>query len=183
MLIVTGDVEATARSVGDDLGIAEVHAECTPADKVKIAASITPRPLIMTGDGLNDAPVLAAADVGFAMGARGATAASESADIVNRFDTIAGVADAVRIGRDTVRIALQSIWLGILLSVALMLVAAFGFLPALVGAWMQELVDLVAILGALRAIGTRADQKFARTHQGPTQLSPRARQSQRQPQH
>ncbi|MDI6024161.1 heavy metal translocating P-type ATPase [Leucobacter sp. UT-8R-CII-1-4] len=183
MLIVTGDVEATARSVGDDLGIAEVHAECTPADKVKIAASITPRPLIMTGDGLNDAPVLAAADVGFAMGARGATAASESADIVNRFDTIAGVADAVRIGRDTVRIALQSIWLGILLSVALMLVAAFGFLPALVGAWMQELVDLVAILGALRAIGTRADQKFARTHQGPTQQSPRVRQSQRQPQH
>jgi len=63
------------------------------------------------------------------------------------------------IGRDTVRIALQSIWLGILLSVALMLVAAFGFLPALLGAWMQELVDLVAILGALRAIGTRADRK------------------------
>lgn len=176
MLIVTGDVEATARSVGNDLGIAEVHAECTPTDKVKIAASITPRPLMMTGDGLNDAPVLAAADVGFAMGARGATAASESADIVNRFDTIAGVADAVRIGRDTVRIALQSIWMGILLSVALMLVAAFGFLPALVGAWMQELVDLVAILGALRAIGTRADQKFARTHQDPIRLSSRARQ-------
>ena len=164
MLIVTGDVAATARSVGYELGIAEVHAECTPADKVKIAATVTPRPLIMTGDGLNDAPVLAAADVGFAMGARGATAASESADIVNRFDTITGVADAVRIGRDTVRIALQSIWMGILLSVALMLVAAFGFLPALVGAWMQELVDLVAILGALRAIGTRADRNYARTH-------------------
>lgn len=165
MLIVTGDVEATARSVGAKLGIAEVHAECSPASKVKIAASVTPRPLIMTGDGLNDAPVLAAADVGFAMGARGATAASESADVVNRFDTIAGVADAVRIGRDTVRIALQSIWLGIFLSVALMLVAAFGFLPALLGAWMQELVDLVAILGALRAIGTRADRKFALKHQ------------------
>lgn len=169
MLIVTGDVAATARSVGDDLGIAEVHAECTPADKVKIAATVTPRPLIMTGDGLNDAPVLAAADVGFAMGARGATAASESADIVNRFDTIAGVADAVLIGRDTVRIALQSIWMGILLSVALMLVAAFGFLPALVGAWMQELVDLVAILGALRAIGTRADRNYARSHANVTQ--------------
>ena len=159
MLIVTGDVAATAQAVADELGIDEVHAECTPSSKVQIAASVTPRPLIMTGDGLNDAPVLAAADVGFAMGARGATAASESADVVNRFDTIKGVADAVRIGRDTVRIALQSIWIGILLSVALMLVAAFGFLPALLGAWMQELVDLVAILGALRAIGTRADRK------------------------
>lgn len=159
MLIVTGDVEATAQSVAGELGIAEVHAECTPASKVEIVAGVTPRPLIMAGDGLNDAPVLAAANVGFAMGARGATAASESADVVNRFDTIAGIADAVRIGRDTVRIALQSIWLGILLSVALMLVAAFGFLPALLGAWMQELVDLVAILGALRAIGTRADRK------------------------
>lgn len=159
MLIVTGDVAATAQAVADELGIEEVHAECTPASKVQIAASVTPRPLLMTGDGLNDAPVLAAADVGFAMGARGATAASESADVVNRFDTISGVADAVRIGRDTVRIALQSIWMGILLSIALMLVAAFGFLPALLGAWMQELVDLVAILGALRAIGARADRK------------------------
>ena len=139
MLIVTGDVAATAQAVADELGIDEVHAECTPSSKVQIAASVTPRPLIMTGDGLNEAPVLAAADVGFAMGARGATAASESADVVNRFDTIKGVADAVRIGRDTVRIALQSIWIGILLSVALMLVAAFGFLPALLGAWMQEL--------------------------------------------
>ncbi|MCA0346923.1 MAG: cadmium-translocating P-type ATPase [Actinobacteria bacterium] len=158
MLIVTGDVAATAQAVADELGIDEVHAECTPPGKVQIAASVTPRPLLMTGDGLNDAPVLAAADVGFAMGARGATAASESADVVNRFDTISGVADAVRIGRDTVRIALQSIWMGILLSVALMLVAAFGFLPALLGAWMQELVDLVAILGALRAIGPRGER-------------------------
>lgn len=162
MLIVTGDVAATAQAVADELGIEEVHAECTPPDKVQIAASVTPRPLIMTGDGLNDAPVLAAADVGFAMGARGATAASESADVVNRFDTIAGAADAVRIGRDTVRIALQSIWIGILLSVALMLVAAFGYLPALLGAWMQELVDLVAILGALRAIGPRAERSGPR---------------------
>ena len=162
MLIVTGDVAATAQAVADVLGIDEVHAECTPSSKVQIAASVTPRPLIMTGDGLNDAPVLAAADVGFAMGARGATAASESADVVNRFDTIKGVADAVRIGRDTVRIALQSIWIGILLSVALMLVAAFGFLPALLGAWTQELVDLVAILGALRAIGTKTDRKADR---------------------
>lgn len=159
LLIVTGDIKSTAAAIASEVGITEVHAESTPEGKVQIAAGITPRPLLMTGDGLNDAPVLAAADVGFAMGARGATAASESADVVARFDTLAGVAHAVRIGRDTVRIAVQSIWMGILLSVALMLVAAFGFLPALVGAWMQELVDLVAILGALRAIGPRAERR------------------------
>ncbi|MGK0715828.1 heavy metal translocating P-type ATPase [Leucobacter sp. W1153] len=159
MLMITGDVEATARPIADRLGIDELHAECKPSDKVNIVAGVKVRPLLMAGDGLNDAPVLAAAEVGFAMGARGSTAASESADLVNRFDNIAGLARAVRIGRDTVRIALQSIWLGIIISVGLMLVAAFGYLPAIIGAWMQELVDLVAILGALRAIGPRSERR------------------------
>lgn len=157
-LMVTGDVTATAEPIAQRLGIGEVHAECRPADKVRIVSNVKPRPLIMVGDGLNDAPVLAAADIGFAMGARGATAASESADIVNRYDTLASLPRAVRIGKDTVRIALQSIWLGIIISVALMLVAAFGFLPALLGAWLQEVVDLVAILGALRAVGPRNER-------------------------
>jgi P-type E1-E2 ATPase len=157
--MVTGDVPATANAMAAQAGIDEVYAECTPADKVRIASELQPRPLIMVGDGLNDAPVLAAADVGFAMGARGSTAASESADVVNRFDRFDGVGAAVRIGKDTVRIALESIWLGIAVSVGLMLVAAFGFLPAIVGAWMQEVVDLVAILWALRAIrGRRRSQ-------------------------
>lgn len=150
--MVTGDVSATAQSIAEKVGISEVHAECTPAEKVRIVSGMGPRPLIMVGDGLNDAPVLAAADVGFAMGARGSTAASESADVVNRFDRIDGVAHAVRIGKDTVRIALESIWAGIAISLGLMVVAAFGFLPAIAGAWLQEVVDLVAILGALRAI-------------------------------
>ena len=157
-LIVTGDVAATAEPIAQRLGIGEVHAECRPGDKVRIVSSVQPRPLIMVGDGLNDAPVLAAADIGFAMGARGATAASESADIVNRYDTLSTLPRAVRIGKDTVRIALQSIWLGIIISVGLMLIAAFGFLPALLGAWLQEVVDLVAILGALRAVGPRSER-------------------------
>ncbi|MBX3194578.1 MAG: heavy metal translocating P-type ATPase [Microbacteriaceae bacterium] len=159
MLLITGDLEATARPVAAALGITEVHAECRPADKVEIVGRVQPRPLIMVGDGLNDAPVLAAADIGFAMGARGATAASESAGIVNRYDDLSNLPLAVRIGKDTVRIALQSIWLGIAISLALMLVAAFGHLPALFGAWLQEGVDLVAILGALRAIGPRSESR------------------------
>lgn len=157
-LMVTGDVAATADPIARRLGISEVHAECRPGDKVRIVSSVKPRPLIMVGDGLNDAPVLAAADIGFAMGARGATAASESADIVNRYDTLSALPRAVSIGKDTVRIALQSIWLGIIISVGLMLIAAFGFLPALLGAWLQEVVDLVAILGALRAVGPRSER-------------------------
>lgn len=175
MLIVTGDVAATANPLAAKLRISEVHAECTPADKVRIVADVQPRPLLMTGDGLNDAPVLAAADVGFAMGARGSTAASQSADVVNRFDRISGVADAMRIGRDTVRIAVQSIWLGIAFSIVLMLIAAFGFLPAIVGAWMQELVDLVAILGALRAMRGRKVRGVAEPKEDAQRLVPEPR--------
>jgi P-type E1-E2 ATPase len=132
-----------------------VYADCLPADKVRLVAALPARPVIMVGDGVNDAPVLAVADVGIAMGARGATAASQSAAAVILVDDISRVATAVQIGRDTVRVALQSIWLGIALSLILMVVAALGYLPAIVGAWLQEVVDLVTILGALRALGGR----------------------------
>ena len=160
-MMLTGDAQATADHIAAELGITRVRADCLPGDKVREVAGIAERPVIMVGDGVNDAPVLAAADVGIAMGAKGATAASESAGAVILVDDIARTAKAVEIGRDTVRIALQSIWLGIIVSVALMIVAAFGVIPATVGALLQEVVDLATILAALRAIGGRLDAKAA----------------------
>lgn len=154
-VMLTGDARATAAHVASAVGISRFTADCLPGDKVDAVRDITARPVLMVGDGVNDAPVLAAADVGIAMGARGATAASESAGAVILLDDISVVALAVRIGQDTVRIALQSIWLGIALSIGLMLVAAFGVIPATLGAGIQEIVDLATILNALRAIRPR----------------------------
>ncbi|MFZ3453758.1 heavy metal translocating P-type ATPase [Arthrobacter sp. 7Tela_A1] len=151
-VMLTGDGQATANSIAAAVGISDVHADLLPEDKVNAVAALGLRPVIMVGDGVNDAPVLAAADVGIAMGARGSTAASESADAVIVADDIAKVATAMDISKRTLRVALGSIWLGIALSLVLMLVAAFGFIPAVAGALTQELVDLATILNALRAL-------------------------------
>jgi len=155
VVMVTGDARATAEHVASLVGITELRADCLPADKVDAVRSATARPVLMVGDGVNDAPVLASADVGIAMGARGATSASESASAVILVDDISRVLRALQIGRDTVRVALQSIWLGMLLSVGLMVVAAFGVIPATLGAGIQELVDLASIFNALRALKPR----------------------------
>ncbi|TFC42761.1 cadmium-translocating P-type ATPase [Cryobacterium sp. TMT1-21] len=156
-VMLTGDARPTAEHIAELVGIESVQADCLPVDKVDAVRSLPNRPVIMVGDGVNDAPVLAVADVGIAMGARGATAASESADVVILIDDLSRTARAVAIGQDTIRIALQSIWLGIAMSVVLMVLAAFGFIPATVGALLQEFVDLATILNALRAIGGRRD--------------------------
>jgi len=155
ILMLTGDARATAEHVAGVVGIRQVRAECLPADKVSTVRDAAARPVVMVGDGVNDAPALAAADVGIAMGARGATAASEAAGAVVLTEDLAVVPGVIVIGRETVRIALQSIWLGIALSLGLMVVAATGVIPAAVGAGLQEVVDLVTILNALRAIGRR----------------------------
>lgn len=152
VMMLTGDIATVAAHVGEQLGIDDVRGECLPEDKVAAVRDATPRPVVMVGDGVNDAPVLAVSDVGIAMGARGSTSAAESADVVILLDDVSRVARAVSIGQRTVRIALQSIWAGIGFSVALMGIAALGHLPAIAGAAAQELVDLIAILGALRAV-------------------------------
>ncbi|WP_286166824.1 HAD-IC family P-type ATPase [Arthrobacter sp. AQ5-05] len=151
-LMVTGDAQATAKHIAALAGMPEVLAGCRPEQKVTVVRSLEPRPVMMVGDGINDAPVLAVADVGVAMGARGSAAASESADVVIMVDDLSKVADAVRIGRDTVRIAVQSIWIGIGLSLVLMVLAAVGQVPAVVGALSRELVDRATSPNALRAL-------------------------------
>lgn len=155
-LMLTGDAQATANHVAANLGVTDVRADCLPLDKVNAVKAVTDRPVMMVGDGVNDAPVLAAADVGVAMGARGSTAASESADVVIMKDDLHRVARAIEIGQQTIRIALQSIWLGIALSLVLMVLAVFGFIPAVVGAGFQEIIDAATILNALRALGGKA---------------------------
>lgn len=151
-LMLTGDAQTTARHIATQAGITHVEAELLPQDKVRLVGEVQPRPVMMVGDGVNDVPVLAVADVGVAMGARGSTAASESADVVILTDDISRAAVAVSVGQRTLAVAKQSIWVGIALSLVLMGVAAFGVIPAIVGALFQEVVDVVAILNALRAM-------------------------------
>jgi heavy metal translocating P-type ATPase len=151
VLMLTGDAPEAATHIARQIGIDDVRAGLLPQDKVDIVAGLPDRPVMMVGDGVNDAPVLAVADVGIAMGARGSTAASESADVVVLLDDLFRAVRAVRIGRRTLAVAWQAIGLGVGLSVGLMLVASAGLLPAIVGAWTQEAVDLACILWALLA--------------------------------
>ncbi len=176
-VMLTGDAEATAQHVAEQVGIDDVRAGLLPQDKVEAVRRLRDRPVMMVGDGVNDAPVLAVADVGMAMGARGSTAATESADAVAVHDDLARTVTAVRIGRRTVRVAWQAIGIGIGLSAVLMVVAAGGRLPALAGAWLQEVVDLACILWALLA--TRPGRDEARTATSPgrpsSERAPRVR--------
>ena len=150
--MLTGDNPHTAQAIAAEVGIDDVHASLLPEDKVRLLHEIEPKPVIMVGDGVNDAPVLAAAGVGIAMGARGDTEASEAADVVITRDDISRVGKAVDIGRWTLAVAKSAIWIGIILSLVLMGFAFFGFIPAVVGALLQEVIDLAAIVYALRAL-------------------------------
>lgn len=153
ILMVTGDNKNTAREVALGLGIDNVYSESLPAEKLHTIEGIKERPVAFVGDGVNDAPVLAAADVGVALGARGSTAASESADVVIMLDDVRRVAVSVGIAKRTLFIAKQSILVGIFISVGLMLVYSTGKFSPVSGAFIQEIVDVIVIFNALRAHG------------------------------
>ncbi|HXD53940.1 MAG TPA: heavy metal translocating P-type ATPase [Solirubrobacteraceae bacterium] len=154
--MLSGDRRSVAERIGSQLGIDRVYAEQSPADKLEVVTRLRAdaelAPVMMVGDGVNDAPALAAADVGMAMGAAGATVASETADAVITVDRIDRVADAVHFARRSMRIARQSVLAGMGMSIAAMCVAAAGYLPPVEGALLQEVIDLAVILNALRAL-------------------------------
>jgi heavy metal translocating P-type ATPase len=153
--LVSGDRRSVAERIGQQLDVDHVYAEQTPEQKLEVVRALQARadlrPVIMVGDGVNDAPALALADAGIAMGAGGATISSETADAVITVDRIDRVADAVDAGRRSVQIARQSVLAGMGLSIAAMIIAAAGYLPPLAGALLQEGIDLAVILNALRA--------------------------------
>jgi heavy metal translocating P-type ATPase len=152
--MVTGDHPDVAELVGDAVGIDRVFAERTPEEKVDVVKVVRPEGVTaMVGDGINDAPALALADVGVAMGARGATAASEAADIVLTGDRLSGLLHATRIAQRTRRIALESVFVGMGLSLLAMTVAAAGYITPVAGAVLQEGIDVLVIFNALRALG------------------------------
>jgi heavy metal translocating P-type ATPase len=153
IVMVTGDRAEVAESVGPVIGVDAVAAEQTPADKVDTVVAEQHRaPVVMVGDGINDAPALARAEVGIAIGARGATASSEAADAVLTVDRLDRVGEAMTIARRALAIARQSVVTGMGLSIGLMVTAALGYLPAAFGAVLQELIDLAVILNALRVL-------------------------------
>lgn len=152
-VMVTGDRRAVADQIAAHVGADTVYAEQSPQDKVDVVhAESAHAPTVMVGDGVNDAPALASAGVGVALGARGSTASSESADVVITVDRLSRLAESLAIAQRTRSIARQSALAGMLLSLAAMLVASVGLLPPTAGALVQEVIDLAVILNALRAL-------------------------------
>jgi heavy metal translocating P-type ATPase len=159
IVMVTGDRAEVAHALGTAIGMDEVLAERTPADKLDAVRAERDRaPVIMVGDGINDAPALALADVGVAMGARGATASSQAADAVLTVDRLDRLGEVRALACRTRRIALQSVLAGMGMSVAAMAAAAAGLLPAVWGALLQEAIDVAVILNALRVLIPAAPQ-------------------------
>ena len=151
-LLLSGDHTPNARAVAAEVGITEVHGDLLPEDKVAVVNRLSHEGarVVMVGDGTNDAPALTAADVGIALAGHGGGITAEAADVVILVDEPARVVEAIRIGRRTMRVARQSIWVGLGLSGVAMVFAARGYIAPTVGALLQEAIDVAVILNALR---------------------------------
>ncbi len=153
IVLASGDRSDVVDAVAQKLGIDEAHGDLNPEQKVDIVRKEASKaPTMMVGDGVNDAPALATATVGVAMGARGAAASSESANVVLLVDKLDNLIKAIQSAHRTRRIALQSVLIGLGLSILAMIIAAFGLLPPVAGAFTQEVIDIAVILNALRAL-------------------------------
>jgi heavy metal translocating P-type ATPase len=153
ILLATGDRADVAEHITKGLGLDGLQTGLTPDNKVQLVLNERKNgPVMMVGDGVNDAPALAAADVGVAMGARGAAASAEAADVVLLVDRVDRLGQGIEIARRARHIAVQSVVVGIGLSVAGMIAAAFGYLTPVQGALLQEVIDVAVILNALRAL-------------------------------
>ncbi|HEX6123560.1 MAG TPA: HAD-IC family P-type ATPase, partial [Ktedonobacterales bacterium] len=153
VVLLTGDGQMVAERVGRLAGVDRVVAQCLPEQKVEVVRELEHERhrVLMVGDGINDAPALATATVGLAIGTQGLTAASVAADAVLLSPNILHVAEAVRLGRRVMRVATEGIWIGMGLSIVAMIFAALGFIPPAMGAILQEGIDVLVILNALRA--------------------------------
>ena len=152
IVMLTGDKEKVAAHIAKQAGITEYRSSCLPEDKISEIQKLkkTFSPVIMIGDGINDAPALVEADMGIALGARGSTAASEAGDIVITVNTLERVVEAFQIGKKVLTVAQQGIFIGIGCSIILMIFATLGFIPPVLGAILQEIIDAITILNALR---------------------------------
>ena len=155
VMLVSGDRADVARAVAESVGIDEVYADQSPEQKLAVVEDVRAESagsVVMVGDGINDAPALALADVGIAMAGKGATVSSETADVVIVVERADRVPLTIRVGQRSLHIAQQSVVAGLALSVGAMFVAAFGYLPPVWGALFQEVIDVAVILNALRAL-------------------------------
>ena len=154
IVLATGDRSDVASAVTKGLDIDAVRSDLSPDQKVLVVLSERKNgAVMMVGDGVNDAPALAAADVGLAMGARGAAASAQAADVVLLVDQLDRIVPAIRIAQRSRNIALQSVIAGLGLSGLAMIAAALGYLPPVQGAILQEVIDVAVIANALRALG------------------------------
>ena len=153
IVLASGDQRAVVETIASQLDLDDIRSELLPREKVDVViAERANGVVLMAGDGVNDAPALAAADVGISMGVRGSPASAESADAVLLVDSLERIAEAVEIAKRSRRIALQSVYVGLALSLGAMVAAAFGYLEVVEGALFQEVIDVAVILNALRAL-------------------------------